>query len=58
MGCMGSKNKGPAKTITAAKIQDPTPKNQAKWWLEPVGSEDKGVTLALDGKNATGKQGS
>ena len=55
MGCMGSKNKAPAKNAPVAKLQDPTPKNQAKWWLEPVGADDKGVTLALDGKNATGK---
>ena len=56
MGCMGSKNKPPAKNnAPVKKLEDPNPKEKAKWWLEPVGTEDKNVTLTLDNKNAQGK---
>jgi len=53
---MGSKN-ATAKPAAPIKKEDPKPKNVAKWWLGPVGN-DKNVTLSLENKVATGKQGS
>ena len=56
MGCVGSK-KQTAKPTTPVKKADPVCKNTAKWTLEYTGA-DANVTLTLDNKMATGKQGS
>jgi hypothetical protein len=56
MGCMGSKNKAPVKTVVTKKA-DPVTKNIAKWWVEPIG-KDHNIALSLDNKMATAKQGS
>lgn len=52
-----SKDEGPVNIMTAPKIPDPTPKNEAKWWLEPVG-KDLFHNITIDGKIVSGKLGS
>ncbi len=53
---MGSANNANKPRTTAVK-EDPKPKSPAKWWTGPTGADNR-LTLSLENKLASGKQGS